>query len=207
MYGQLPKVIGQINVDCKELMFYQYLPIKLFDSLEIKLEDRLDPFKMLIGTVFCSFIAEYGLSRYNDSYVYLTAKRQFVSPSCNMNREGWHADGFLTDDINYIWSDCLPTIFNSSEFNLSRDDEFSIHEMGEQAKAEKNVQYPNNTLVRLNQYVVHCTAPIVSPMVRTFVKISFSYDKYNLEGNAHNYLLDYDWEMKPRQYKRNVPQA
>lgn len=35
-YGQLPKSLGIFEVECKEMMFYQYMPIKLqYDSNEI----------------------------------------------------------------------------------------------------------------------------------------------------------------------------
>jgi hypothetical protein len=43
--------------------------------------------------------------------------------------------------------------------------------------------------------------------MRTFVKVSFSYDKYDLVGNSHNYLLNYAWEMKERKDDRNIPQS
>ena len=32
-------------------------------------------------------------------------------------------------------------------------------------------------------------------------------DRYDLAGNTHNYLLDYDWPLRPRSLTRNVPQA
>lgn len=44
------------------------------------------------------------------------------------------------------------------------------------------------------------------PLVRTFVKVSISRDKYDLIGNSHNHLLQYDWPMRPRALTRNPPQ-
>jgi len=43
--------------------------------------------------------------------------------------------------------------------------------------------------------------------MRTFVKISFSKDKYDLIGNSHNYEMDYKWDMKERKEERNIPQT
>jgi hypothetical protein len=120
---------------------------------------------------------------------------------------GWHCDGFMTDDINYIWYDCDPTIFNTSEFNLTMDDKISIVEMEEQAKENNNIWFPSGSILRLNQYNVHSVAEIKSGHMRTFVKVSFSTDKYNLIGNSHNYKLKYEWDMKPRQIERNIPQG
>lgn len=50
-------------------------------------------------------------------------------PNCSFNRMGYHSDGFLTDDINYIWCDNNPTIFNISAFNLTLDENLkSVHD-------------------------------------------------------------------------------
>jgi len=43
--------------------------------------------------------------------------------------------------------------------------------------------------------------------MRAFVKVSFSKDKYDLIGNAVNYEIDYNWNFKPRENTRNVPQT
>jgi hypothetical protein len=43
--------------------------------------------------------------------------------------------------------------------------------------------------------------------MRAFLKVSISKDKYDLIGNSHNYLLDYDWQMKERKQERNIPQS
>ncbi len=206
-YGELPKVIRKIKVDCKEMMFYQYLPIKLIGQENFDIEQRLYPFHDLILYSMIDFRENFGLEKLIDSYVYLTAKRQFQSKSKLFNRPGYHSDGFLTDDINYIWSDKNPTIFNSTNFKLTLDDEVSLKEMEEQALPENEVTYFDNTLLRLNQFNIHKVDENIEAGFRTFVKISFSQDKYDLEGNSHNYFLDYDWEMKPRKESRNIPQT
>jgi hypothetical protein len=206
-YGELPKDLGIVELSPKEMMFYQYLPVKLIGQSALTVEPRLLVYNSLLGRTCCDFIGEFGLDKYINSYVYLTAKRLFVSPGANMNREGWHSDGFMTDDINYIWSDCLGTIFSASHFNLSQDDIRSMSEMEEQAKPEYNVVYPDKSLLRLNQYNIHKCAEIPYPILRTFVKISLSTDKYDLEGNSHNYSLAYDWEMRKRKQERNIPQC
>jgi hypothetical protein len=43
--------------------------------------------------------------------------------------------------------------------------------------------------------------------MRRFVKVSLSSHRYNLIGNSHNHLLDYDWQMFPRDAARNDPAA
>ncbi len=205
-YSQLPANLGQFTVDCKEMMFYQYLPIKMIGEANPVFEDRLDCFKSMVGTICCDYIGTFGLDNYVGSYVYLSAKYLFQAEGCGYNRPGWHCDGFMTDDINYIWSDRNPTVFNISDFVLSQDDRLSMTEMQEQARFKNDIEFPVNSLLRLNQYNVHKVGH-QSEGMRTFLKVSFSKDKYDLIGNSHNYLLKYDWEMKERMAERNIPQT
>lgn len=120
---------------------------------------------------------------------------------------GYHSDGFMTDDINYIWSNKCPTVFNKSQYALTLHHEFSLSEMEEQSLKENEVTYSNNQLLRLNEFNIHKVGDVLQPTIRAFLKISFSADKYDLIGNSHNYNLKYEWEMKQRQIQRNVPQT
>jgi len=206
-YGEWPVDLGLHTVACKEMMFYQYLPIKMIGETRVLFEDRLNCFSELVGVCCCDFIAKNGLDEYVNSYVYLTAKYLYQMPNCSFNRFGWHSDGFMTNDINYVWCDKNPTIFNGSNFNLSQNDMVSIQEMHEQAKERHNYTYPDNSLLRLNQFNIHKVNEEGCRGMRTFFKLSFSKDKYDLLGNSHNYLLDYEWEMKERKSNRNIPQS
>ena len=198
-YGGKPEIITDINIDCKEMMFYMYLPIK-FPNSEILVPERLKVFNQLIQEV----LIREG-TNLNDKYVYLTAKHIFASPDNVGNRAGYHSDGFGTPDINYIWTYIHSTVFCIQDFNLSTDCALSMHQMEHQADKDNEVTYPVNTLLRLDEGVIHRTPNIRLGCMRTFVKISISKEKYNLVGNSHNYLLDYDWEMFDRGKVRNHP--
>lgn len=206
-YGELPKVVGEYHADCNEMMYYQYLPIKLKGTVLIKcLEERLFFVSDLINLCSINYCNEFSVEDYKDSYVYLTVKRKYLDQCCSFNRKGYHSDGFMTDDINYIWSDKNPTIFSETKFNLTLDDKISMKEMNDQAKESDEVIYLENSVLRLNQYNIHKVADSEEACIRTFVKISISKDRYNLKGNSKNYLLDYDWEMRDRDTERNIPQ-
>lgn len=207
VYGELPKELGEFIVPTGELFLYQYLPIKLAGSADITLEPRLEQFSEIIGRACCDYVGLRGLNAFMASHVYLTAKRMFVKPGKSFNRQGWHSDGFGTSDINYVWCDSFPTVFNSGPFSLTADDARSLTDMEEQAKPENSFTYPTNTLLRLDQYNIHAVAEIDRVGVRTFLKLSISPDRYDLLGNARNYLLDYEWPMRQRAAERNVPQA
>lgn len=67
---------------------------------------------------------------------------------------------------------------------------------------------PVGHLLRLDPYVIHDTPLIKWPGgMRSFFKISVSSHRYNLRGNSHNHLLDYDWPMYDRETVRNQPQG
>ena len=206
-YGTLPKNLGVFEVDCLEMMFYQDMLIKDKQGTELKTEERLNPFNELLGVVSCHFVGEYGLDRYVNSYVYISAKNIYQATGCPFNRPGWHTDGFMSNDINYVWSDKFPTIFNTSEFSLTNDHNISIKEMTEQALPENDMTFPNGTLLRLNQYNVHRVPEIDKQGMRCFLKVSFSDDRFDLKGNTINPLIKYNWEMKDRQVTRNVPKS
>jgi hypothetical protein len=206
-YGDKPIALGKFTVECQEMMFYQYLPIKLPNYTLCHYEPRLKIFDKIISLICVNFREEFGRETFEQSYIYLTAKHQYQKKDKTFNRPGYHSDGFLTDDINYIWSDKSPTVFNSSEFHLTLNDTISLQEMERQALEENEFDYAENTLLRLNQFNIHKVAESQEEGMRTFIKVSFSKDKYDLIGNSHNYLLDYNWKMKQRNIERNIPQS
>lgn len=199
MFSREPIVLGQFQINCPELMFVQYMPIAM-PRQEMRLPRNLRCFEPLIDA------AMDGMLPHMDSYIYLTAKRLFVGPNNLGNRPGWHTDGFGTTDINFIWSDALPTEFCVNQnFEVSDDHEISLKQMAQQAWPENIRTYPEGALLMLDSSMVHRPAKPVAERFRTFVKISVSRERYNLIGNAHNYLFDYDWPMVERQASRNHP--
>lgn len=205
VYGNKPIQIKEVEIDNSEMYFYQYLPIKFKDDYQLAIPQQLNRLKMLILLAIDDFQKEFGSAV--GYYIYVTAKCQYVKRGDNINRPGWHSDGFLTEDINYIWSDSLPTEYVEGEFhNIPQNHEESL-------ELFKIIGYENevkkclpNVLYRLDESVIHrCAMNNQDPFLRHFVKISFSKEKYNLIGNSHNYLMKYNWAMKPRELNRNHP--
>jgi hypothetical protein len=199
-YGKLPDVLGFYELHPKEVFYYLYLPISLAGSNDIVLPKQLECFLDIVKA-----IQKNEPKRFKDEYVYITAKRMFVGGGVTANRPGWHSDGFMTDDLNYVWYDCVPTIFNNSMFNISQDHSLSLKEFEAQALPENNKTYHPGQLLKLDQSVVHAVAEAKEQQMRTFVKISISPDKYNLSDNSHNYELNYSWKMFDRAAVRNNP--
>lgn len=144
-----------------------------------------------------------------ESYVYITAKTLWVTPENPGNRPGWHSDGFMTDDLNYIWSDCNPTEFWVPEklVELTQDHTVSMREMDELVQPHEQLVYGNKHLLKLDETVIHRVQDLAAPCMRTFVKISVSKHQYRLKGNSINHELGLDWEYVDRQAERNTPEV
>lgn len=202
-YGELPEVIANINIDVsnEEMCFVQYIPVRLpMQKISHVLPDNLKWCNSLIEK------ASTHESIYKGNtweYIYLTVKRLYGVG----NRHGWHCDGFGSDDINYIWYDSHPTKFyDGNLLKLVHDHGSSMLQMSEILyKTNKIKEYPCKSLLRMNQSSIHKVNEKLFTGLRTFVKISFSNEMYNLKGNAHNYKLDYNWDMVERSTSRNHP--
>lgn len=195
-YGMPPLIVGSVRLVPQEMCFVQYLPI-LIPGSGMAIPTNLLWTLPLINKVVDPLALGLG------DHVYLTVKHLYVTPSNMGNRPGWHTDGFGSEDVSYVWCNKFPTEFCIQEFLLSDDHDKSLIEMESQV-TDKSViiTYPENTILRLDKYNVH-RVPKHGEGYRTFVKVNTSKDRYNLIGNAHNYLLDYNWNMVERNPSRN----
>ena len=200
-YGEPPIVLSDyINIEAEEMCFVQYLPIKMSNQEKLGNEIKI-PKNLLWIKPLISFI-EKDIEECH--YLYISVKHIYVVPENMGNRPGWHSDGFKTNDINYIWTDKFPTEFCIQNFNINQNCATSMIEMQNQV-IEKNIKtYGEKSFLKLDQYNIH-RSPQAGSDYRTFIKISLSKDRYNLKGNAHNYLFDYEWNMKKRMTERNHP--
>lgn len=204
MIGDAPRHIGFIGTRLTEVMYYLYLPVVIGDS-SICLPRNVEPCREIIEQ---SIKAATKLNR-KFRYVYLSARRGFATPDNPLNRPGWHCDGYGTDDLNYVWWDGPGTRFAVQKFTgISVDHKFSLEQFQHQVKPEFITSGLMHGLYELTPDVVHAT-PIIPPpgCMRQYVKVSLSNSRYNLEGNSHNYMFDYDWNLQSRELVRNSPHS
>jgi hypothetical protein len=208
IYGNLPEDLGLIDVDNKEMMFWQYCSISLANSSELYIPDNLIwTYDIILASLY-NFNKTSKIDQQLNHYyhnIYLTVKTLYVTENYIGNRFGWHTDGFGTDDINYIWYDRVPTEFIHGKFHLTDDCDKSMSEMEEIAQIQDKIHYPNRHLLKLDSSVIHRCNPVFNEGIRSFVKVSYSKDIYNLEGNSRNPKLKTNWTMLPREVNRNHP--
>jgi hypothetical protein len=205
-YGKAPKIIGRVELSPSEHMIYLYLPVKMPDDERVYLPKRLRFCDKVLTMAMEDAAFELGYKAFEDYHVYLSVKTMIVGEGCPGNRPGWHADGFGSNgDLNYVWYDMNPTQFVVQSFDgVSEDDRQCLSDLTRQANPEYVVVYPPLLVLRCDESVVHRVNPNPQEGLRTFVKVSISKKKYNLRGNSHNYLIDYNWEMHDRQKLRNT---
>lgn len=209
LYGNAPAVLDTIDLNPVEMMFWMYCPIALPGG-RVKLPENLTQFYTIVDHAMYDYMEQWGREDFQRQYIYVTAKTLWVTKDAPGNRPGWHSDGFMSDDINYIWSDTNPTLFWQPHtlVPFTQDHVKSLAEMDTvEADTMHHFTYPNKTLLRLDETVIHRVGTYEQPGMRTFVKVSFSTEKYDLEGNSHNHGLDYNWPMRKRGEVRNSPQA
>lgn len=202
-YGLAADPLMEFDPRWDEFMHYLYLPVKM-PGTDVRIPERLGFLSDVIDKIEGSGGA-FGV--FDDDYVYITARRGFATPDNPLNRPGWHCDGFGTDDINFVWSDCYPTRVAVQPFHaISTDHKRSLAQFDEQVDLDFVHPLEPKVVSIMNPFVVHAT-PIIPEggCMRSFFKISVSDHKYNLLGNSHNYLFDYDWKMYDRSAIRNDP--
>uniref|UniRef100_A0AAU8HY33 2OG-Fe(II) oxygenase n=1 Tax=Rhizobium phage LG08 TaxID=3129229 RepID=A0AAU8HY33_9CAUD len=212
IYGTLPFVIERLDLEFHEMCQWLYLPIKVPGSWSLHVPANAQQFIPIITSAEVDFASIVGDGKYLDEYyAYLTAKTMYVNKSAPGNRPGWHSDGFMTDDYNYVWSDKNPTQFwhnNGKLVDFSADHSLSLEEMDHVCENLGIIRdYPNKTLLCLDQTVLHRVSPVVEEGIRTFVKVSFSKDRYALRGNSINHAIkdDFGSYYDDRQATRNDP--
>lgn len=223
-YGMPPvEVTTEFDLpDWQEFMHYLYLPVRLpahdrkdWGLPDEALPDRLAFLEQVIDRAVWD--ASQQVAHLQDPYVYVTARRGFATPGNPLNRPGWHCDDFGGTDLNYVWCDEFPTRVlraDPGSIDMPADDVESMRVMDSVAEM---IGWPGaddvwiepirtHTMYRLTPHVIHDTPIIPAPGgMRSFFKISVSNHRYDLIGNSHNHLLDYDWPMVSRDVLRNQP--
>lgn len=213
-YGKPPVDCGTFeHCNLDEVMYYLYLPIAMIPEIGFP-PGRKKYLRMPDNVKGVADLVYEAVTRENDEgrkwlYVYLSARKGWATPDNPLNRPGWHCDGFGGPDMNYVWWLGASTRFfvgnvtravAISEDHIESLKQFDllpvIHPGGVETRAAKH-------LYQLDRYTIHATPELTEGQMRQYVKISFSNERYNLYGNSHNYLFDYDWPMVDRELVRN----
>lgn len=204
--SRLKEAVGTVEIDVALGTKYLYLPISLKGSPEITLPLDIRYNTGLLAMIF-NCLQSFG--DIENKYVYLSLERSMVAKGKTQKRPGFHCDGYLTEDSNFLWANTLPTQFLLGNYivygNHHDTSLFDIY-----AKENIGNIYPAGIkeIIRTGPTDIHAATKNThfKEVDRTFAKISISDDRYNLKGNSINTELEYDWKMYDREAVRNHPQ-
>lgn len=206
--GAAPIDLGHIDLSPVEMMAWLYCPIKLPGAEGCVIPPNLRQFSEIVRAVYLdAWHSGDWTENWLDKYIYLTAKTLWVTPEAPGNRPGWHCDGYGSDDLNYVWADCNPTLFfevPGLPMHYSEDHKAYMLEMTQDVELFPHwvKTYPDKHLLRMDEHVIHNVAPCPKPGFRSFVKVSVSNHRYLLAGNSVNHELP-AWTYEPRGVERN----
>lgn len=201
----LPVDLGLHLIHAEEVMYYLYLPVSEPGTALSKIPDeRLKFIKPLLNT-----IRDQDPRWYWESYVYATVKKMYVGGGVTANRPGWHMDGYLSDDLNYVWYDEVPTLFSDlwvAALPADHIQSLKQLEIMDDLLMKHVVRFPSRHLLKLDDRVIHkVETNVPAQLMRTFVKITVSRNRFNLKDNSKNPLLPDDGPFFERALVRNDP--
>lgn len=203
----IPKGVAlELDSDGLEYCNAVYMCIKEAGETHYAIPDNLSSivYKVLDGV----YQLDHNIDDWK-KYCYLTIKKMYVQPNTSGNRDGWHIDGFLSDQDNFIWSDCdaTPTQVSVGGFNLTPNHEDSLEEMLVQASQGGHFTHnlESGILYQMGQNIVHRPSRnnTHKAVLRTFIKLTFSSELFNCVGNAWNYKLPHIKPTAKRAETRN----
>ena len=205
--SKLPKgVILDLPVNDLEYCNIVYMCIKQKGNYEYCIPEN---FEKVVEPIITSIyqISDDVWNDVRNMNCYITIKKMYVQPNTSGNRDGWHIDGFLGNQYDFVWSDHLatPTEVAVGDFELTPDHELSITEMYQQSVRAFNIPLDVGKLYYMGEQCVHrpTTNKTSKPVLRTFIKVTFTYDDFNAIGNAWNYKLPHVKPNKQRNECRN----
>lgn len=221
----LPIIVGQLDENQKKSLNLNYsnkyhfildMPIK-FGNSGIYLPSELDKYYDIIKKIIT---IQFSYEPYQN--IYINIDERPVHPFKSQRRPGWHSDSYrpdfcnthrIVEDTIYIVYNSIPTKFTYADFHLDKinykDDDNVLEYFNKRIEEFSTITYPNYTILKLTPYCVHAPDYNLSDKIvnRKFLKIVFSNEKYNLEGNTINPHIQYptDWYWIKRKPTRNTP--
>ena len=149
--------------------------------------------------------------RLADYYAYLTLDQAPVIAGEVQRGGGAHSDSVQGPRVQpktfiehgYVCSDAAPTAFYAQAFDmgaLDPDVDWLNAAFEAQKRADAIVRPPVLTVLMFDAYCVHEAMPAETDGMRTFMRLIYSVRVFDRQGNTHNDLFDYDWEMRPRPF-------
>lgn len=208
LIGNDPIVLGELAMGgWDEFCFVQDMPVKLAGDTKLVLPEDLSFAGLFIGMIVDHLKATTHPRWLKGRNFYLTAKHTYVDAGRVQTRPGWHTDGYGTDDLSFLWSDCVPTEFLKQALRVREDDGSMLRTLTLEADEGNRDHGKAGVVYGMDDTVIHRPGTSYHGEWRRFLKLSVSQYAYDLKGNARNPGLPTPWQpTRERGRERNNPE-
>lgn len=148
---------------------------------------------------------------WQDYFTYMTVDCKHVEPNEQQRHGGLHVDGFQGErhpikhkiTRNYVLTTNGGTRFYPQRFVVADPSRFNVFQ-GFDLQAERYDIAEENTVYFMDAYTVHESGIASRSGLRTFLRVTFDLKEFDREGNTHNSMLEYDWDMVTRKVHHEV---
>lgn len=150
-------------------------------------------------------IRQAGGVNVTDRYCYVTLDQGWLEKGHTLRSPGWHLDGLQGNevpvkrpgDVQFIWSDCMPTDFCVQPIDIDGLDMGRYNVFGwisRQVKTENIIKTEPNRLTMMNCYHIHRAVPAQERVYRRFLRISYTCVPITSVTMTVNTDLKYNYE-------------
>lgn len=203
--GRSPFDVGEFKFESFTDKRVNHYCIKSSDSEEYTFgEIDSDEFRRFIRDVEARAL-EMGFDVKN-RYCFVTIDQGWVEPDETLRDPGWHLDGLQGDevpikkasDLQFVWSDSLPTTFTAQKFDVKGLDP-SVHNVfnwiGKQVNANEIVQTQPFHIYAMNSYHAHKATEAKERIYRRFIRVSYTFIPVTSKRMTVNPNMKYNYEI------------
>lgn len=149
---------------------------------------------------------------WRDYHTYLTIDAKYVVKEEQQRHGGLHVDGFQGSRIedktkitrNYVLTTNGGTRFYKQPFIVVDETQFNVFQGFDLQASVDPFIAKENTIYFMNAYTVHESGLASYDGLRTFLRLTYDLKKFDREGNTHNSMLNYSWDMVARNVHQRV---
>lgn len=185
------------------------MPIRLAGTQEFSVPDEWSGLVPLLRQIVS--VEQANNPHWRDYFTYMTVDCKHVEPQEQQRHGGLHVDGFQGErhpvkhkiTRNYVLTTNGGTRFYPQRFVVADPAVFNVFQ-GFDLQAESYDIAEENTVYFMDAYTVHESGIASRSGLRTFLRVTFDLKEFDREGNTHNSMLDYDWQMVARKVHDEV---
>lgn len=209
--GRSPKALEEVDTTRLQEKYLRCLdmPLRFAGNTEYALPEEWNDLLPLIKQVL--EIEQANNPNWVEYNTYITVDCKEVDVEEQQRHGGLHVDGFQGARIdpktkitrNYVVTTNGGTRFYPQPFVVVDETKFNVFQ-GFDLQAKDYIIAPENVVHFMDAYTVHESGIADRKGLRTFLRVTFDIKDFDREGNTHNAMLNYHWNMVARKVHETV---